>query len=115
MNVRVKARGRVDAPSMPRQTNIGMTARVEALHARRVAYSGADGRLFWRQTPVYLRERLAPGAALRGPAIIVQYDTTTVLPPNWRATVDATGAILARPRQPSRARGPRAVKSMSAD
>jgi N-methylhydantoinase A len=69
-----------------------------------VAFNSADGQLIWRQTPVYMRERLAPGAVLTGPAIVAQYDTTTVLPPAWSATVDATGAILAQLSQPSPAR-----------
>ena len=104
VNVRVKARGRVDAPPMPRpsgQTSAGMAA---PSGTHRVAFSGPDHRLIWRQSPVYPRERLAPGAALSGPAIVAQYDTTTVLPPDWSATIDATGAILAQPRQMARAR-----------
>ncbi|HET9110235.1 MAG TPA: hydantoinase/oxoprolinase family protein [Ktedonobacterales bacterium] len=97
VNVRVKARGRVDAPQLPRHDDDETTVRAELSGWRRVAFSGADGGLAWQDTPVYLRERLTPGAALTGPAIVVQYDTTSVLPPGWSATVDATGAILAQP------------------
>jgi N-methylhydantoinase A len=32
--------------------------------------------------------------AFSGPAIITQYDTTTVLPPGWRALVDETGNLV---------------------
>lgn len=103
VNVRVKARGLVDTPPMPGQTG-DKVARAATRRSHRVAFSGADGQLTWRQTPVYMRERLAPGAVLAGPAIVAQYDSTTVLPPDWSATVDATGAILAQPSQPSRAR-----------
>ncbi|HZC06557.1 MAG TPA: hydantoinase/oxoprolinase family protein [Ktedonobacterales bacterium] len=95
VNVRVKARGRVDPPRLPRHADDVMAARAERTEWRRVAFSGADGKLIWHDTPVYLRERLTPGAALAGPAIIAQYDTTSVLPPGWSATVDATGAIVA--------------------
>jgi N-methylhydantoinase A len=30
-----------------------------------------------------------------GPALIEERETTVVLPPNWRATMDATGCITA--------------------
>jgi N-methylhydantoinase A len=45
-----------------------------------------DGR--FRATPVYDRERLAAGARLRGPAVIVEYSSTTVVPPDFRCEVD---------------------------
>jgi N-methylhydantoinase A len=45
-----------------------------------------DGR--FRATPVYDRERLAAGTRLRGPAIIVEYSSTTVVPPDFRCEVD---------------------------
>jgi N-methylhydantoinase A len=52
-------------------------------------------------TPVvaslYERGRLDPGADLAGPAIVEQFDATTVIPPGWRATVDRRrNLILAR-------------------
>ena len=37
---------------------------------------------------VYLREALTPGTSLRGPALIVEAQTTTVLPKNYHAVVD---------------------------
>ena len=40
------------------------------------------------------RESLAPGATLEGPAIIEQLDTTTVLPPDFRAVVDEAGNLI---------------------
>ena len=45
-----------------------------------------DGRFC--ATPVYDRERLAAGARLRGPAVIVEYSSTTVVPPDFRCEVD---------------------------
>jgi len=41
------------------------------------------------ETPVYLRSDLPVGARLPGPAIVEQLDSTTVVPPGWRAEVDA--------------------------
>jgi N-methylhydantoinase A len=37
---------------------------------------------------IYDRERLAPGAALHGPAVIVEYSATTVVPPDFACKVD---------------------------
>jgi N-methylhydantoinase A len=39
-------------------------------------------------TKLYERNRLEPGHTLTGPAVIFQYDTTTMLPPGWQAAAD---------------------------
>ncbi len=49
-----------------------------------------------QDTAVYKREALLPGMTFKGPAIVTQYDTTTVLPPGWLAEIDAFGHIIAR-------------------
>lgn len=46
-----------------------------------------------RLTPLYDRARLSPGSRLRGPAVIFQYDATTVVPPGWVGEVDAWGNL----------------------
>ncbi|MGF7160507.1 N-methylhydantoinase A [Rhodoligotrophos appendicifer] len=46
--------------------------------------------------PVYDRASLAVGQTIAGPAIIEERETTTILPPNWTATIDAYGCIVAR-------------------
>lgn len=46
--------------------------------------------------PVYDRASLAVGQTISGPAIIEERETTTVLPPNWIATIDQYGCIVAR-------------------
>ncbi|MBN9433249.1 MAG: hydantoinase/oxoprolinase family protein [Bosea sp.] len=48
-------------------------------------------------TPNYDRAKLAVGARVEGPAIIRQYDTTTVLLPRHYAEVDAHGNLLIWP------------------
>ena len=45
-------------------------------------------------SPILRRESLGPGSTLEGPAIIEQLDTTTVLPPGFRAAVDDTGNLI---------------------
>ncbi|OAT85297.1 5-oxoprolinase [Desulfotomaculum copahuensis] len=45
-------------------------------------------------TPVYERTTLAPGQSLTGPALIRQEDTTTLLWPQMRLTVDRLGNLI---------------------
>jgi len=46
---------------------------------------------------LYERDHLPPGARLEGPAIVEQFDATTVIPPGWTATVDRfRNLVLAR-------------------
>ena len=44
-------------------------------------------------TPLYQRGDLAPGDRIEGPAIVEQMDSTTVIPPEWRAIVAEEGSI----------------------
>jgi N-methylhydantoinase A len=46
-------------------------------------------------TPVYDRKTLAVGQTVAGPAIIEERETTTAIPPGWRATIDQVGCIIA--------------------
>lgn len=45
-------------------------------------------------TPCYDRVRLQPGHRLEGPAIVFQFDTTTVVGPDWSASVDERHNLL---------------------
>jgi N-methylhydantoinase A/oxoprolinase/acetone carboxylase beta subunit len=46
------------------------------------------------ETPVYDMARLRPGNTFEGPALVEAEDTTLVIAPSWRLTVDEYGAIL---------------------
>ena len=46
------------------------------------------------ETPLYDRDLLASGNRVAGPALVVQLDTTTVVPPGWQGEVDAYGNLL---------------------
>ena len=60
-----------------------------AIKAHRKAYF--DG---WYDCPIYDRERLVSGNRLRGPAIIEQMDSTTVVHPGQTAQIDRFGNII---------------------
>jgi 5-oxoprolinase (ATP-hydrolysing) len=53
-------------------------------------YSG--GR--WHRTPVFLRDDLAPGDRIAGPAIIAEANATTVVEPGWQAEVTRLGHLV---------------------
>ncbi len=42
----------------------------------------------WFKTGIYSREKLRPGARIYGPAVIEEYDSTILIPPNYFAYVD---------------------------
>ncbi|ADC69891.1 5-oxoprolinase (ATP-hydrolyzing) [Methanocaldococcus sp. FS406-22] len=42
----------------------------------------------WEETAVYNRDKLKPGAIFEGPAIVEEYDSTIVIPPDYMAFVD---------------------------
>lgn len=46
------------------------------------------------EVPVYRRPDLAPGAALAGPAVIVEDETTTIIPRGFTARINPLGCIL---------------------
>jgi N-methylhydantoinase A len=49
-----------------------------------------------RPTPFYDRAKLAPGATFSGPAIVEQYDSTTIVPPRTEVEVDGNGNLVLR-------------------
>ena len=46
------------------------------------------------KTSIYRREKLKAGNVINGPAVIEQYDATTIVYPNWTASVDMFGNIV---------------------
>ena len=57
----------------------------------RPVYFGALG---WVDTPVFDRDDMPAGAMFSGPAVIDQFDSTTVIPPNTTAVIDEWMNIL---------------------
>ena len=53
--------------------------------SRAPVYFTADGPM---SVPVVKRDALVEGCTFRGPALIVQYDSTVLMPPGWDAEVD---------------------------
>jgi N-methylhydantoinase A len=61
-----------------------------ALYAEREVYF--DGS--WRPTRFYHREKLVPGDAIAGPAMITEYTAATLAPPGCRLHIDGLGNLI---------------------
>ena len=87
--VRVRGVGHVPRPAVPQLPPA--TIPVEA------ACIGRKPVWFRPDTPheavFYTRAKLQPGHQFSGPAVVVQFDSTVVVPPAWRARVDAWGML----------------------
>jgi N-methylhydantoinase A len=84
VNLRLRAVGRVPTPPLRRHV-VGPEEPEAAWMGERPVVLG-DGS---RPVPFYMGERLRPGNALAGPAVVVAKDTTVFLSPADRATMDA--------------------------
>jgi N-methylhydantoinase A len=57
-------------------------------------YFRQGGELLAMATPLYARNKLPIDQVFEGPAIVLQKDTTTVIPPGARAHAQAGGNLL---------------------
>ncbi len=89
VNVRVIARGLSSESRVPERLELPRSANQGP--SQRPVYFGANQG--WTDTPVVDRAYVAqnPGS---GPMIIEEYDSTTVVPPDWSASVDQWQNIL---------------------
>jgi N-methylhydantoinase A len=63
----------------------------EAVKGRRRVFFAAEEAT---ESTVYDRDRLAVGGVFAGPAIVEQFDATTVVPAAWRTVVDRYGNLI---------------------
>lgn len=92
VNARVVAVGVVDKPKL-RVVDKGSASPPEEsiIEERQVFFEEAGG---FVECPVFRREKLKAGNAISGPAIIEQYDSTTVVYPQWATEIDSHGNII---------------------
>ncbi|HEY0755474.1 MAG TPA: hydantoinase B/oxoprolinase family protein [Ktedonobacteraceae bacterium] len=88
--LRVKALLEPRAPDLPRLERGEQSAQVALLGERSLIF--ASGTHLVR---VYARERLVQDTRIVGPALLVQMDSTILLPPGWECSVDAWGNLRA--------------------
>lgn len=85
VNIRLVSIGTVEKPE------IGMAdaADGDPVLERRQVWFGD-----WIECPVYRRDAMPPGFAVKGPAIVEEAGGTSVVPPLWRCEVAADGALV---------------------
>jgi N-methylhydantoinase A len=88
VNFRIAAIGRVRKPALP-HLEPAPTRSISQTTKRDVYFGGA-----FTPTPVYLRERLVLEQAIRGPAVIEESGSITLVPPGWSATVLRHGELM---------------------
>ena len=90
VNLRLRAFGRPPRLAAQKQPGGGPVP-------KRQAQLGSSSAVFSGQafeTAIFERSRLVPGNQIQGPAILVEYSSTIVLPPDCRAMVDPYGHLL---------------------
>ena len=91
-NVRVRGIGLMPALEVP-ETEAGGSGE-DALRFERDAWFRVGGELKPVPTRFYDRAALKAGNELEGPAIVNQYDSTTVIPPGLTAKIDRFGNVV---------------------
>lgn len=89
VNVRARLTGTTPKPRLPRYKLGRANASAAIIGRRRALFAGRA-----HTTPIYNRSKLRAGHRFAGPAIIVEYSATTVVPPGWRARVDAVENVI---------------------
>jgi N-methylhydantoinase A/oxoprolinase/acetone carboxylase beta subunit len=92
-NIRVRGIGLMPDLAAP-EIEEGEESPEAALRHEGEAWFRVDGSLGQVPTLYYDREALRAGNRLAGPAIVTQYDSTTVIPPGIEASVDRFGNII---------------------
>ncbi len=87
VNLRLRAIGNIPKPELGATKQRGEPRSQES---RKVYFEGKG----WLDTPVYQRENWASG--FTGPAIVEQYDATTVIYPGWAVETDGVGDLVLR-------------------
>jgi len=85
VTIRVRARLNVQKPNLLSRRASSRKITKPAL--RRIHSAGV-----WRDTPVYPRSLLT-ASTVRGPALVLDYGSTTLIPPGWSFSVDKAGSL----------------------
>ncbi|HEY7693244.1 MAG TPA: hydantoinase/oxoprolinase family protein [Gaiellaceae bacterium] len=92
VNLRAVGYGSVPKPELPVGEAGGSDASAAVVDEHQVVFEGKRV-----PTKIYDRSKLEPGASLEGPAIVTEFDSTTVVLPGHRAEVDVNFNILITP------------------
>ena len=94
VNLRSIGSGAVPKPELPTGTAGDADATAAATEEHEIVFKGE--RL---ATKIYDRAKLTPGHRFDGPAIVTEFDSTTVVLPGYVAEVDTSFNILINPKK----------------
>ena len=89
VNVRVRVRIPAE-PYTPEHEEVSEGNGAAAFLEERAVWFNGE----WRPTRVYERDRLRAGDSFKGPALITEYTSATVVPPGCRVEVDSLGNLV---------------------
>jgi N-methylhydantoinase A len=92
VNVRLIATGLVEKPRLKERSLHQEQPLKEAVIGKREVFF--EQQCEHIKTPIYRREKLKAGNIIGGPAVVEQYDATTVVHPDWIAAVDKFGNLV---------------------
>ena len=96
VSYRIAAWGLSDKPALPPIDGEGRTIAAATFGTRPVIFDGTS-----HSVPLIDRERMPPGAAVAGPAVIEEAGSSTVVPPGWSVELDRIGCLVLRRREES--------------
>jgi N-methylhydantoinase A len=92
INIRLRAIGHISKPRLVYTKSDRISSYPRDLREVFFEYTGE-----WMETPIYDRNEI--GGSFRGPAIIEQYDATTIVYPEWSGKLDEFGNIILRKKE----------------
>ncbi|GAC1434959.1 MAG: hydantoinase/oxoprolinase family protein [Ktedonobacteraceae bacterium] len=92
VNLRAIAVGKMTEPELPEGESTSNDVSQAVLDSHQVYFAGK-----WEPTTVYDRSKLQPGNEVQGPAIVTEFDSTTVILPGYSGRVDRFFNILINP------------------
>ncbi|WP_416840042.1 hydantoinase/oxoprolinase family protein [Haloferax sp. DFSO52] len=87
VTIRLRARGVVETPDL-RPAETGGSVEAAVTDTREVVYDGEP-----TETPIYDREALPTGSSFKGPAVVSGVESTVVIHPDQRVSVDDFGSL----------------------
>ena len=91
VNLRLTAIGKIAKPRLRELEGNNTDIAAAQKATRSVYFAENDG---YVECPIYDRYRLSPSCVLRGPAIVEEIDSTTVIHPGYSAQVDRFGNLI---------------------
>ena len=89
VNARLRVVAPTDKPSIPSRELQGSDAAAAVIDRHAMVFEGQR-----HDAALIDRELLCPGNVVQGPALIVEYSTTTVVPPGVRGEIDGFGNLI---------------------